>query len=99
MLQENRAGLSKTKLKVFFKDGSVIFLRKIIIENILFDYSYHWQRADNSLIMRWDNASHFPDISTFPHHKHVGSETNVSSSQEQSLPEVLLFIKDKLADK
>lgn len=98
LLQEQRAGLSKTKLKVLLKDGSVIFLREIIIENILFDYSYHWQDANHLLIIRWDNAAHYPGVSTFPHHKHVTSEANVLLSEEQSLSDVLNFIKIKIAN-
>jgi hypothetical protein len=97
LLQERRAALSKTKLKIIFNDGSILFLREIIIENVLLDYSYHWQHADNSLIVRWDNAAHFPDIMIFPHHKHIASENIVEQSNEQSLYEVLVFIRNKLA--
>lgn len=96
LLQEQRAGLSKTKLKVVLKDGSILFLREIIIENILFDYSYHWQTPDNALIIRWDNAAHYPDIPGFPHHKHVSAETNIVASEEWSLSDVLSFIKNNL---
>jgi hypothetical protein len=96
LFQQHRTALSKTKLKVVLKDQSVIFLREIIIENILFDYSYHWQNHDNSLIIRSDNAPHYPLLSTFPHHKHVSSEMNVFPSEEQSLFTVLNFIKSKL---
>lgn len=97
LLQEQRIGFSKTKLKVILKNGSVIFLREIIIKNVLFDYSYHWQLNDNTLIVRWDNAAHYPEISTFPHHKHVAIETNVLPSEEQSLFAVLSFIKNKVS--
>jgi hypothetical protein len=96
LLQEHRTGLSKTKLKVVLKDGSILFLREIVIENILFDYSYHWQSPNNVLIIRWDNAAHYPNISTFPHHKHVESENNVLLSEEQSLSAVLNFIRNKI---
>jgi hypothetical protein len=40
-------------------------------------YSFHWQRADGSLIRRWDNAPHHRKISSFPHHVHVGDESQV----------------------
>lgn len=93
---ETRSDLTKTKIKVVLKDGSVIFLREIIIQTILHDYSYHWQNDDGSLIIRWDNAAHYPDISTHPHHKHVGSEINVQSSDEQNLLDIFTYIKRKL---
>lgn len=93
LLQETRLHLSKTKIKLVLKDGSVIFLREIIIKNILCDYSYHWQKADGTLITRWDNTPHFPSIVTHPHHKHTGNETNVLESYEKNLLQVLTFIK------
>lgn len=82
LLQESRSDLSKTKVSVELIDGSVIFLHEIIIQNVLFDYSYHWQKRDNTLIIRWNNAAHYPAITTHPHHKQVGSETAVQPSYE-----------------
>lgn len=35
-------------------------------------YSYHWQDASGNLIMRWDNAPHYPDLPFYPHHQHIG---------------------------
>jgi len=37
-------------------------------------YSFHWQSKDGKLIKRWDNAPHHPELKTFPHHLHHGSE-------------------------
>ena len=97
LLQESRLDLTKTKIKLIFRDESVIFLREIIIKEVLCDYSYHWLSPDGSLIIRWDNTPHFPEVSeTFPHHKHVGLETNVSPSHEQNLLDVLHFIKQAI---
>lgn len=96
LVQENRSGLTKTKIRVGLNDGSFIFLREIIIQNVLTDYAYHWQKADGSLIIRWDNAAHYPSITTHPHHKHIDSEANVHPSFEQNLFQVLSFIKSEL---
>lgn len=93
LLQQTRADLTKTKIKASLINDTVIYLREIIIQNVLFDYSYHWQNTDGSLIIRWDNAAHYPEIATYPHHKHAGSETNVQPSYEQKLFEVLTFVK------
>ncbi|SDX32811.1 hypothetical protein SAMN05421644_101105 [Allochromatium warmingii] len=41
-------------------------------------YAYQWQTSDQQLIMRWDNAEHWPDIATFPHHKHVAKNGAVT---------------------
>lgn len=96
LVHETRSDLTKTKVKVVLKDSSVIFIREIIIQNVLLDYSYHWQKDNGYLIIRWDNAAHYPDITTHPHHKHVGSETNVQSSDEQNLFDVLTYKNNSL---
>jgi hypothetical protein len=43
-------------------------------------YSFHWQRSDGQLLKRWDNAAHHPEVETFPHHLHDGSENNIHPS-------------------
>lgn len=83
-------------MKITFIDNSILYIREIIIYNVLFDYSYHWQTAQDVLIIRWDNAAHFPDIVTFPHHKHVGKESFVEPSNEQNLQQVMAYIKKRL---
>jgi len=42
------------------------------------EYRYQWMDGSRQrLIKRWDNAEHFPKLPNFPHHIHVGSETEV----------------------
>lgn len=96
LLQETRSDLRKTKIKLVLKDNSVLFIREVIIDNLLFDYSYHWQTEKGALIIRWDNAAHYPEISSFPHHKHVNDENNIESSNEQNLYEVMDYIKKQI---
>jgi hypothetical protein len=36
-------------------------------------YRYQYVRGDEA-VFRYDNAAHHPDLSNFPHHKHVGEE-------------------------
>jgi len=81
------------RLKVVFTDESVLFAREY------FDpgqrhYAFHWQNMENRMIMRWDNAPHHLDISTFPHHKH--SDKEISESTEISIKEVLEIIWKRL---
>ncbi|MBI5566832.1 MAG: hypothetical protein HY870_18165 [Chloroflexi bacterium] len=40
-------------------------------------YSYHYQRADASLVFRYDDTPHYPELPGFPHHKHADSEPAV----------------------
>lgn len=34
-------------------------------------YVFQYQRADGTLIFRYDNSPHYPDLPTFPAHKHT----------------------------
>jgi hypothetical protein len=49
----------------------------VVIDGCLLKYAYQWQTPDRELIVRWDNAEHWPDVATFPHHKHVSSNGEV----------------------
>ena len=55
-------------------------------------YSFHWQAADGQLQKRWDNAMHHPEISTYPHHLHDGTEDNVRPHKSMTAEEALLII-------
>nr|WP_253881088.1 MULTISPECIES: DUF6516 family protein [Microcystis] len=37
------------------------------------DYRYHFQDEQNNLVFRYDSTPHFPNLSTFPHHKHLST--------------------------
>ena len=52
--------------------------------------------TSNVLILRYDNTGHHRklNLSTFPHHKHEGSENNVVSSSAPVLADVLDEIED-----
>jgi len=53
-------------------------------------YSYH-VFAGKKLIVRWDNAPHFKDVSTFPRHMHIGEE--IKESKEMTIESVLEELK------
>jgi len=44
------------------------------------------------MIFRYDNAPHFPDIPTAPHHKHIG-ENDVVAANAPDLESVLKEIE------
>lgn len=77
------------KIKVFFNNLSELIIRESISDNGR-DYSYHWQKQNGDLILRWDNAPHHPKIVTFPHHKHA---PDPQASDEIQLKEVLRYIE------
>ena len=51
-------------------------------------YSYHAQKEEN-MVRRWDNAPHWPEVKTFPHHLHIESEKKVSEFREVFVEDVL----------
>lgn len=50
-----------------FAEYLVIHKNTVTLET----YSYHWQKADGTLIKRWDNVPHHKELDTFPHHLHL----------------------------
>jgi len=44
-------------------------------------YSFHVFH-DSQMIARWDNAPQHPAVATFPHHKHMGNEIQVSEEMD-----------------
>jgi hypothetical protein len=59
-------------------------------------YRIHWQWADGQLKRRWDNAPHYPNISTFPHHVHVGPSDHVESSEDMNLAKALALVEAEI---
>lgn len=61
------------------------------------EYRYQWMDRDQqNLIMRWDNAEHYPDLPNFPHHVHVGDEKQVESGQSLSIIELLDIVEHEI---
>lgn len=85
-----RAGLIRGEL--YFADGSRLHFRELVqIQTgiLRLRYSYHYQRANDALIFRYDDTPHHPDLPNSPHHKHLGSETNIVSADAPDLLAVL----------
>lgn len=85
------------ELRILFKDNSKLDNRDVylFIDNLIKrKYKFQWMKADNSLIMRWDNAEHHRTIKTFPFHLHRFKKESVEESPEMTLESVLSFIKN-----
>lgn len=90
---ETGNGIAQYRCRVALLDGSLLQCVEraraepdgLLIER----YSFHWQRADGSLIRRWDNAPHHHEISSFPHHVHVGDESHVLPHDAVNIFQVL----------
>jgi len=60
---------------------------------------YRYQRMDPTqqvLKKRWDNAKHFPDLPNFPHHIHIGSETQIVPGRILSIIELIDLLEKEL---
>ncbi|MGE5339946.1 MAG: DUF6516 family protein [Candidatus Omnitrophota bacterium] len=85
------------KGEIVFTDLSELHFKEYIITIAEFKkiaYSYHYQDFQKALIFRYDNAEHHPELITFPHHQHIGSET--FASKEMSVEEVIGLIVDQI---
>ena len=84
---------SRLKLKIVFANGSELYVRDILLDGRRRKYAFHWQEGAGRLVARWDNAAHWPEIETFPHHKHIGEAGQVVASEGTTLEEVLAVIR------
>ena len=78
------------KAKIIMKDTTILFARQYVAGNQHM-YSFHWQKNDEQLICRWDNAPYHPEIATAPHHKHT--IRGIEESRETQLADVLKYIE------
>lgn len=88
---ENRGDIALyLKVEIVFADGSELHAREYFAALPAFTkiaYSYHYQDNISNMIFRYDNTEHYPEISTYPHHKHL--RDTVIHSRETSLKEVV----------
>jgi hypothetical protein len=87
---------SRLKLKIVFANGTELHVRDILLDGQQRKYAFHWQDGSGRLIARWDNAAHWPQIATSPHHKHVGDPECVVASEATTLEEVLAVIRENM---
>ncbi len=85
---------------IYFTDGSLLHLREFVstergIERYM--YVYHYQRTDGTLVFRYDSAPHVSALSSFPHHKHDGSDAHVIEAPPADLNSVLEEITSQLS--
>lgn len=83
------------KVRFLLCDGTILWIREVMVRNEVMAYSYYWLRPDQTVIIGWDNAPHHREVSSFPHHKHRGDK--VEPSNETDLNGVIKFIRKFLA--
>jgi|SRR3972149_10780752 len=55
----------------------------------LISYRYQWLDKDKKHIRRWDNALHYPDLESFPHHIHDSETERVISGTPTNIFAIL----------
>ena len=89
-------GLIHFNGKIQLIDGSNLRISEKWSSEQLIQYSYYWFDEENNLIIGWDNAPHHPQISTYPHHKHIQQQIKVNASNENNLNSVMEFIRRQI---
>lgn len=85
-------------LGFLFVDGKIVFFDNTTLEFTesmtpeRFKYRYQYMKTDGSLIFRYDNVPHHPEISTFPDHKHC--QNKIVESSPVNLKQVVEEIID-----
>ncbi len=92
-IEENQI---RIHVKLILTDESQLIIRDYKFVDNTRKYSYHWMDKDGNIRVRWDNASHWKSVVTFPHHKHVEKEGNVISSTETDTETILNYIKEHI---
>ena len=86
---------------IYFLDGSLRHLRAFVnvqhgVERYM--YVYQYQSSTGVFIFRYDNTPHFPDLPTFPHHRHEGGETTVMAAMPPDLPTIFSEVQRYMTD-
>lgn len=95
ILTSNRCNV---RIRILFVAGYLLEINEAvyIADNEVkhLNYRYHFQDEASALIFRYDNSSHYPDVPSFPDHKHTKS--GVIQSEKPSVADVINEIKDFL---
>ncbi len=60
-------------------------------------YRFQWMDGDQTTLhRRWDMASHYPDLPGFPHHCHIGSESNVEPCEPMDVSAILDWLEQSI---
>ena len=98
--EESETDKGLWRYRLTLKDGSFLeifeFLQIASGQVEIIKYSFHWQTENRELIKRWDNAPHHPEISTYPHHVHDGSEDSVFPYLPVDIEEILRQISEHI---
>jgi hypothetical protein len=83
------------RIRLRFSDQALLEISEAIVfiagEPRWLSYRYHYQDPSTTLVFRYDNTPHHPEIPTRPDHKHTGD--HVMASSRPSIGQVLLEVR------
>jgi hypothetical protein len=86
------------QIGAILRDGSRMELRDYLFADGSRKYVYHWMEADGKLRQRWDNAPHWPEIATKPHHTHLPDQEKPEPSTITNIEDLLSFLRKWFED-
>lgn len=84
------------QVEAVLRDGSRLEWCDYLFADGSRKYAYQWMMADGALRQRWDNAPHWPDLATAPHHTHLAGYERPEPSTITNLEDLLLFLAETL---
>ncbi len=84
-------------MSAILRDGSRLEIRDYLFADGRRSYAYQWMEVNDSLRRRWDNAPHWPDITTTPHHMHTPGQETPGASSVTNLEDLLQFVDTWMA--
>ena len=84
------------QITAVLKDNSRLEIRDYLFADGSRKYAYHWMTVDGRLQQRWDNAPHWPDIVTNPHHTHLPGREMPQPSTITNIESLIQFLDNQL---
>ena len=81
------------RIKATVNDGSILYVTELQTSSHQ-KYSYHWQKENGDILIRWDNSPHYKNLKTFPHHFHESG--NIKPSHRITIEEVIEKIRRRI---
>jgi len=81
------------KIKAMLKENCLLYITELHTRDFQ-KYSYHFQKSDGEMLVRWDNKPHWKEMATFPHHRHEGAK--IFPSHRVTIVEVLEEVEKRL---
>lgn len=90
------------RCRAFFWDGSFLDIYEVVSTELGYlvriNYAYTYIR-DGQRVFRYDNAPHHPEITTHPHHKHIGPEDRLAPADPPNLSQVFSEIEALISNR